>query len=55
MDKTFNDRQRRKESKHSTLIDNIPFRVRVLTYDNAEKMQKKLIYAYEHGLEEITR
>ena len=55
MDKTFNDGQRKKESEHSTLRDNIPSRVRVLTYDDAEKMQKKLIYAYKHGLEEITR
>ena len=38
MDKTFNDRQRKKESEHSALRDNIPSCVRVLAYDNAEKV-----------------
>ena len=55
MDKTFNDRQRKKESKNGVLRDNIPRTVMVLSNKNPEYMMKKVEYAYEHGLLEISK
>ena len=55
MDKTFNDRQRKKESKNGILRDNILKTVRVVSNKNPEYMMKKVEYAYEHGLLEISK
>lgn len=55
MDKTYNDRQRKKESKNGILRDNIPRTVRVLSNKKPEYMMKKVEYAYEHGLLEISK
>lgn len=57
-DKTFNDRQKKKDSKNKTTIYNnlnIPTSFRVLSNDNPEYMKKKVIWAYEHNLFEISR
>ena len=45
MDKTFTARQRKKGS----------LTTRILSSNNLEYIKKKLIWAYEHGLREITR
>lgn len=57
-DKTFNDRQKKKDPKNKTTIYNnlnIPTSFRVLSNDNPEYMKKKVIWAYEHNLFEISR
>ena len=52
MDKTFATRQRKKSSATTRiLLSNNP----VLSSNNPEYIKKKLIWAYEHGLREITR
>lgn len=53
-DKTFNDRQRKKESKSGILMNNIPKRTRFLS-GNSDYMKKKIIWAYEHDLIEISK
>ena len=55
MDKTFNDRQRKKESKNGILHNNISSTVKVLSNTNPEYMMKNIEYAYEHGLFEISK
>lgn len=52
MDKTFAARQRKKSSATTRiLLSDNP----VLSSNNPEYIKKKLIWAYEHGLREITR
>lgn len=53
-DKTFNDRQRKKESKSGILMNNIPRTTRFLS-GNPDYMKKKIIWAYEHDLIEISK
>lgn len=53
-DKTFNDRQRKKESKAGILMNNIPRTTRLLS-GNPDYMKKKIIWAYEHNLREISK
>lgn len=53
--KTFNDKQRKKESKNGTikLRDNIPRKIQILSSNDPEYMKEKVIYAYEHNLLEV--
>lgn len=53
--KTFNDKQRKKESKNGTikLRDNMPNKIQMLSSNDPEYMKKKVIYAYEHNLLEV--
>lgn len=53
--KTFNDKQRKKESKNGTikLRDNMPSRMQMLFSNDPEYMKEKVIYAYEHNLLEV--
>ena len=53
--KTFNDKQRKKESKNGTikLRDNMPSIIQILSSSDPEYMKEKVIYAYEHDLLEV--
>lgn len=58
MDKTFNDRQRKKDKKNgiAPLSGGYfePRTTRVLGNKDVDIMKRKIIYAYEHGLSEIS-
>lgn len=53
--KTFNDKQRKKESKNGAikLWYNMPNKIQILSSNDPEYMKKKVIYAYEHNLLEV--
>lgn len=53
--KTFNDKQRKKESKNGAikLWDNMPNKIQILSSNDPEYMKEKVIYAYEHNLLEV--
>lgn len=56
MDKSFNDRQRKKEEKSGAIkmgISNMPNTVRILESKDIEYLKRKLVTAYENGLVEI--
>lgn len=55
MDKTFNDKERKKDEKNGIMQTTTPRTIRILAYKDHKKMQKKLIYAYEHDLEEVSK
>ena len=55
LDKTFNDRQRKKDIKNGIGCAGMPKTVRFLCNKDPEYMMKKIIYAYEHDLQEISR
>ena len=57
MDKTFNDRQRKKEEEEHIapmMGYSYPRTVRCLSNKDAEVMKRKVIYAYEHDAEEVS-
>ena len=53
--KTFNDKQRKKESKNGTikLRDNMPSKIQILSSNDPDYMKEKVIYANEHDLLEV--
>lgn len=58
MDKTFNDRQRKKDEKNgiAPMSGDYPYprTTRVLGSKDVEFMKRKIIWAYEHGLSEVS-
>ena len=55
LDKTFNDRQRKKDIKNGIGCAGMPKTVRFLANKDPEYMMKKVVYAYEHDLLEISK
>lgn len=58
MDKTFNDRQKKKDEKNGIVPMSggypYPRTTRVLGNKDVEFMKRKIIWAYEHGLSEVS-
>ena len=57
MNKTFNDRQRKKDEKNSPVLYGdypYPSTTRILGSKDVEFMKRKIIYAYEHNLNEVS-
>jgi len=53
--KTFNDKQRKKESKNGMMKFQyqMPSKIQMLSSNDPEYMKEKVIYAYEHNLLEV--